>query len=49
MPHQEFPLGFSELRTQNSEDMNSIPDLVQWNKDLALLRLWHRPATAAPI
>ena len=31
------------------EDMDLIPDLAQWVKDLALLWLWHRPAATAPI
>ena len=38
--HLEFPLGFSGLRTQHSfcEDAGSIPALIQWVKDLALLQ-----------
>ena len=31
------------------EDMDSIPGLAQWDKDLALLWLWCRLAAEAPI
>ena len=38
IPILEFPLWFSELRTQHSvrEDTGLIPGLTQWVKDLAL-------------
>ena len=35
--------------TSNHKDTDSIPDLAQWVNDPALLRLWWRPAAAAPI
>ena len=31
------------------EDVDSIPGLIQWVKNLALPSLWRRPAAAAPI
>ena len=31
------------------EDVGLIPSLAQWAKDLVLLWLWHRSATAALI
>ena len=34
--------------TRNHEVEVSIPSLAQWVKDLVLLRLWSRPAAAAP-
>ena len=39
MVHREFPLGFSQLKTQNGlcEDTGLIPGPAQWVKDLALL------------
>ena len=35
--------------TRNHEVVGSIPGLVQWVNDPALLWLWCRPAAAAPI
>ena len=35
--------------TRNHEVEGSIPGLIQWVKDQALLWLWCRPAATAPI
>ena len=35
--------------TSIHKDSGSIPGLVQWVEDLALLWLWHRPVAAALI
>ena len=42
--------GTAEMNlTSNHEVMGLIPDLAQWVKDLVLLWLWYRLASAAPI
>ena len=40
-----------QLTHMNSiyEDVDSIPGLDQWVKDLALLWLWCKPAATAPV
>ena len=35
--------------TRNHEVVGLIPILAQWDKDLALLWLWCRPTSVAPI
>ena len=35
--------------TSVHEDTTSVPDLAQWFKDLALLRLWCRAVATVPI
>ena len=45
-----FHCGTAETNpTSVHEDSGLIPGLAQWAGDLALLWLWHRPATAALI
>ena len=45
------PLVAQRVKSPTSihEDVGSIPHLVQWVTDLAMLWLWYRLAAAAPI
>ena len=47
---KELPLWLTEINpTSIHEDSGLTPGLAQWAKDLALLWLWCRLATVAPI